>query len=636
MAQVLQLRRGTTAQNDTFTGAAGEVTVDTDRESLRVHDGSTMGGKEIADLATAIPLLTDATTVGPSDEFVVRQSGVVKRATASEFLNGTATVTSTGSTAGRTLKDRFADIINVKNFGATGNGVTDDTAAIQAAINAANGKTVFIPAGTYAFTSLSVTTNGTKLVGEGIGTVLRPTRTTGNDIVFSQCQMAGISDVWIFPFVHKTAGFSIRFDRCFAATAERVRIDYAYSAFDVFAGAVLEINDCHARYLLGDYGIYFNGSVSNGSYRLVVNNFVADNPYPLAWGAVRSYAATTAFTAGEIINQNGKIWMCSTSGTTGASSAPNAIPSTNGPASFTTEVVDGTARWKFVCRSTLAWIVQNSYAYSLVINEAALLNGAYGYLMTDSANTGSSFPMWTFAWDLETDHSFFQGVNMGGGEGLYLIGSWIGATLSSNGVQITSTRGEVYIGGGTRVMGNSENGVFVGATSKLVTIDGCYIGANGQKTSGLYQGVVISGGATDIRITNNKIGTVAFGAASQAYGIFLASGATDKITIVGNTLDGNVTGNLADNATGTSKTIVANTGYNPSSVASVTVGASPFTWTNNTGSTATAYINGGTVSSVTLDSYAVASGSNVAVSVPQGSSVVITYSSAPALFRKIH
>jgi len=47
MPTQLQLRRGTTSQNDAFTGAAGEVSVDTTTDNLRVHDGSTAGGFEI-------------------------------------------------------------------------------------------------------------------------------------------------------------------------------------------------------------------------------------------------------------------------------------------------------------------------------------------------------------------------------------------------------------------------------------------------------------------------------------------------------------------------------------------------------------------------------------------------------------
>lgn len=48
MAKLLKLRRGTTSQHGSFTGAEGEVTVDTDKETLVVHDGSTAGGHAVA------------------------------------------------------------------------------------------------------------------------------------------------------------------------------------------------------------------------------------------------------------------------------------------------------------------------------------------------------------------------------------------------------------------------------------------------------------------------------------------------------------------------------------------------------------------------------------------------------------
>ena len=50
MAKQLQLRKGTATEHSTFTGAVGEVTVDTTNKTLRVHDGSTVGGTRLATL----------------------------------------------------------------------------------------------------------------------------------------------------------------------------------------------------------------------------------------------------------------------------------------------------------------------------------------------------------------------------------------------------------------------------------------------------------------------------------------------------------------------------------------------------------------------------------------------------------
>jgi hypothetical protein len=73
-----------------------------------------------------------------------------------------------GDPTPRTMPDKLSGIINVKDFGAAGDGSTDDTAAIQAALNAAYGspsapngdfpgylknRAVFVPPGSYKTTS---------------------------------------------------------------------------------------------------------------------------------------------------------------------------------------------------------------------------------------------------------------------------------------------------------------------------------------------------------------------------------------------------------------------------------------------------------------------------------------------------
>lgn len=62
MTRILQLKGGSTAQNAAYTGVARELTVDVTKNTIRVHDGATLGGTELArmsDIITSHTLLTD-------------------------------------------------------------------------------------------------------------------------------------------------------------------------------------------------------------------------------------------------------------------------------------------------------------------------------------------------------------------------------------------------------------------------------------------------------------------------------------------------------------------------------------------------------------------------------------------------
>jgi len=127
MAKQVQLRRGSASDHTTFTGAVGELTYVSDDKTLRIHDGSTAGGIYVG----------------------------------------------TG-------------VINVKSYGATGDGVTDDTTAIQAALDS-GGKDIFLPEGTYKITATLTVPKDVNIKGAGISaTVIDGSSSSFGDLTSGQ------------------------------------------------------------------------------------------------------------------------------------------------------------------------------------------------------------------------------------------------------------------------------------------------------------------------------------------------------------------------------------------------------------------------------------------------------------------
>ncbi len=89
--------------------------------------------------------------------------------------------------------------LNVQSYGATGDGTTDDTAAIQAAVTAAvsDHAILFFPAGTYKMTSAIALSgvNGLIVRGVGAASVLHATGYNGQHFTFSDCSAIHIEDL---------------------------------------------------------------------------------------------------------------------------------------------------------------------------------------------------------------------------------------------------------------------------------------------------------------------------------------------------------------------------------------------------------------------------------------------------------
>jgi len=85
MSTQIQRRRGTTSEHSTFTGAAGEITIDSTKNTVVVHDGSTQGGIPLAKesaLAATVGALTDVTISSIGAGEILKYSG-------SEWVNNT-------------------------------------------------------------------------------------------------------------------------------------------------------------------------------------------------------------------------------------------------------------------------------------------------------------------------------------------------------------------------------------------------------------------------------------------------------------------------------------------------------------------------------------------------------------------
>ena len=89
MATQIQTRRGTTTQHSSFTGAAGEITVDTDKNTVVVHDGSTAGGHAIEAGVNSVNTQTGSVVLDADD--IDDTSTTHKFATAAQLTDiGTA------------------------------------------------------------------------------------------------------------------------------------------------------------------------------------------------------------------------------------------------------------------------------------------------------------------------------------------------------------------------------------------------------------------------------------------------------------------------------------------------------------------------------------------------------------------
>jgi len=121
MPFAFQRRRGTTAQHASFTGLLGELTVDTDKKVVVVHDGSTAGGVPLARAANGT--LTDTVVKGLEETVNV----VASAATGTINLNvssGSIWYYTSNATANHTLNIRYSSTVSLNTALNVGDAIT--------------------------------------------------------------------------------------------------------------------------------------------------------------------------------------------------------------------------------------------------------------------------------------------------------------------------------------------------------------------------------------------------------------------------------------------------------------------------------------------------------------------------------
>ena len=192
MATQVQFRRGSTSEHSSFTGAIGEVTVDTDLDTIRVHDGSTAGGIRIAKFSEVNSAFTLSDASSNTISVTPGDSDITIKGDGSGI-----TPTVAGNSVTFAL-DNVVNLTSISSSDSTGVTINDDL-LITGVIKAEGSSAIFIDDGlsvSGAITS-STTISGTTITGttltlasgfsatQSSGDVTVANATSNKDLIFT-------------------------------------------------------------------------------------------------------------------------------------------------------------------------------------------------------------------------------------------------------------------------------------------------------------------------------------------------------------------------------------------------------------------------------------------------------------------
>lgn len=138
MAKLLKLRRGSTSQHSSFTGAEGEVTIDTTKDTAVVHDGTTQAGRPLA--REDMNNVSSAAIAGRLGTDSIATSKIAGGALPTDVTVATANINNDAVTFAKLENIATSNIVG-RSSGGTGNPESLTAAQVRTIINVENGAT---------------------------------------------------------------------------------------------------------------------------------------------------------------------------------------------------------------------------------------------------------------------------------------------------------------------------------------------------------------------------------------------------------------------------------------------------------------------------------------------------------------
>ncbi len=429
--------------------------------------------------------------------------------------------------------------INVQaDHDVSGVGGTNQTSGITNAFSEANltGRELYFGPGSYDFSSVpTLTQNGQSIKGAGQNaTILRHTANSGHTLTCSG-QFPNLQDFTMWPLAWKdSSSYEIAFLGTYRGEVNRVLSQYHSNFFYCLSSATPSLIGCTTLYAHGPQHIMMtgvNGSISAG---LHIDRHSANNPWPVVSTTFKEWALSTNYTVGQYFYENGFCWVCTQEGMT-ASSGTLTPDMTNSYNWTLNSVTHGGAKFRALHITSHAGVRMDSYSASLSIAKSAFINGGYGLAMQDSANTGSSYPLWLDADAVQTDHPFFAGIHADAGIDINVgTKSWIGSTLAGPGINLVGNFRGLYKQLSARVSGNAHNGLNM-AAGKDNKVAYSQFSQNSVGLIGTYSDIIVADGVSDFDISHNTLGMEnGVGSGYTYLGVHVVGSGSDRYNILYN------------------------------------------------------------------------------------------------------